>query len=734
METYQVNQRVEAIVEHIYTFGVFVRLADGTQAYIRRRELDLDADVDPFQVIHEGDKIQAMVMDLGSRDALIELSRRATLEDPWPGFIKRISIGDIIHGEVRALHTRGVFVRIEPGINGFVPLGEIAPKPIEKPEEVLWTGDSVEAEITRIEPGKRHISLSIKARLEKYDQSMQFAEYVSSKLAAENNDIQAYPREEGNEHEEKDPGEYREASPILIIEDDDKVRSSLEEWLSQRNIQVTAVSSKPEVMEIFAIPYRIILVDLNLQDDDGLQLIQQIKQHGNPGYICVMSAPDILADRATEIQAAKVVQVFAKPLDMDEIKIFLSQVSRNEQLPLWQAHTSESKALFAATTIHSPENNTDTQVQSALRALTKMLQAEIGLLFWLDSASHAITVQAQAGEGDFDLDVLYSLRESPVKDVIAGGELIFENHVTSNARAKFDKLWKLVPFESCIGVPIKVFSEIHHALFFFHSGEDAFNKYHLRDAQTGALLLSSLLTDQYIREQVRLLSPMLLSGELSAGFGHDVFNKITALELEASNLVDMGDADKARSRRILDLVLDLKGTVQAFQQLLQKTGEVEIISDQELLERTLRLIRPVARKERVSIALKLAPELSPIVGKVIFFQQVFFNIMLNAIQQMALKAEKFHWNGKRTLEISSIERHNCIQVRFKDNGPGIHKEHLGKLFTPGFSTRGGSGLGLYIAQSFIQAMGGSVTVEETLVPLGTTFLVELPLVKQESKA
>jgi signal transduction histidine kinase len=101
--------------------------------------------------------------------------------------------------------------------------------------------------------------------------------------------------------------------------------------------------------------------------------------------------------------------------------------------------------------------------------------------------------------------------------------------------------------------------------------------------------------------------------------------------------------------------------------------------------------------------------------------------MLNAIQQMMLKTKQLEWEGERILEIIATTKENRVQIRFRDNGPGIHKEHLGKLFTPGFSTRGGSGLGLYIARSFVQALKGDLVVEETFVPLGTTFLVELPL-------
>jgi signal transduction histidine kinase len=89
-------------------------------------------------------------------------------------------------------------------------------------------------------------------------------------------------------------------------------------------------------------------------------------------------------------------------------------------------------------------------------------------------------------------------------------------------------------------------------------------------------------------------------------------------------------------------------------------------------------------------------------------QQAFLNLMLNAVQQMALKAEKWKWNGQRILEISTNfePERGMVQIRFSDTGPGIHYGHWEKIFTPGFSTRGGSGLGLFIARNFLHSLGG----------------------------
>ena len=178
-----------------------------------------------------------------------------------------------------------------------------------------------------------------------------------------------------------------------------------------------------------------------------------------------------------------------------------------------------------------------------------------------------------------------------------------------------------------------------------------------------------------------------------------MFNKITGLELQVRTLFSAPgkppDVQPTLSS-VLDLTLDLKKLIEAFQQLLSTKEEQAAFDVNAALQRAEMLLRSTVRKERARIVMKLAPDLPPIAGKSVALQQVFLNLMLNAVQQMALKAEQFKWNGRRILEAStSTDRDkSSIQVRFTDTGPGIHRQLWEKIFTPGFSMRGGSGLGL----------------------------------------
>jgi signal transduction histidine kinase len=445
-----------------------------------------------------------------------------------------------------------------------------------------------------------------------------------------------------------------------------------------------------------------------------------------------MSSPDSLIARAADIEQAEVCQVFAKPLDVSEIEQFLLRLSRGESPPRWRAATQSSASLLPVfPEIAAMERKDEAplhRLQAALARVTETAHAQAGMIFEMDPSSNKISVLAQTGHDGLKTDALYGLGDSPVENVMSEGLPIFENRVSEKAQAKFSKLLDLLGFESCIGVPIQVHEEIHHAAFFFHSDPDAFSKYRLRDVRAGALLFAAVLAEEAFNRRLRSLHPMLLSGELAAGLGHEVANKISGLELQLLQMPLHGHRDELQAAlaSVQNLTQDLKNTVEAFQQLPRTNEEqlgVGLCDINTTLQRAELLLRPVARREGVKISWKPAPQLPPVAGSAIILQQVFLNLMLNAVQQMALKPMEH-----RALAISAGHGKQPfpIQVRFWDTGPGIHKPLWEKIFTPGFSTRGGSGLGLFIARSFLQTLGGRIRVEESFVPLGTTFLIELP--------
>ncbi len=100
--------------------------------------------------------------------------------------------------------------------------------------------------------------------------------------------------------------------------------------------------------------------------------------------------------------------------------------------------------------------------------------------------------------------------------------------------------------------------------------------------------------------------------------------------------------------------------------------------------------------------------------------QVFLNLLVNSRQAME--------NGGEITITTGVEK-SCIRIDFADTGKGIAPELLGKIFEPGFTTKQvgvGTGLGLFIVRSIVQAHGGTITVKSE-VDKGTTFTIYLPI-------
>ncbi|MBN1991726.1 MAG: S1 RNA-binding domain-containing protein [Anaerolineae bacterium] len=750
---YQINQMIVAHVEQIFPFGVFVRLSDGTQAFIRRRELTQAGNLDPDQIVSEGDEIKGLVIGLATPNQNLELSVRRAEPDPWDTFLRSYNVRDTITATVKNLSARGVYVQIVPGIDGFIPLAELAPWSVKQPKALFWVGDHVKAMITFLDKQKRRVKLSIRQQMKHEILVGQMLDSLGQREGIKGEGVKGdFERDDIAPHtvgsRDVDSSLVEKIGRVLVVDDHDEVREPLVAWLSRLGFAAEGAGSVEQALSyLYQRTYGVALIDLDLSGKDGLDFIKTLVQVAPNTKVAVMSIPEWIAQRSEELEALGISDIFAKPLNLEEIYESFILLRQGQISNFWKSTSKvkpkESPNVFQQLTgtMHSGLP-LPLRFEAGLRELVRFTQAEQGLIFYLAPDSQQISIVVQVGHLPLDQEAIYALGESPVKDVICERGDIFEACVSQQAMRRFDKLLDLVVFESCLGVPISAGGEVHHALFLFHRTANAFARYRLRDARAMALLFSVALESQALEQRIEAVNPLLLSGQLAAGFSHEVYNKISGLEIQLRNLrADCASWQQGGSTdsfsvtelenttdQLLKVTLDLKSTVELFRELMRTEYEEEV-NVNEVVQRTVKLLRPTIHHYRVRVKTELTLDLPTVKGGIVRLQQIFTNLILNAIQQIARKTEQWP-DGQRVLFITTNWETNkeCpVRIRFTDVGPGIHSQLWESIFALGFSSRpGGTGLGLFIARSLVESMGGGIVVEESIIPMGTTFRVELP--------
>ncbi|MGI8468907.1 MAG: 30S ribosomal protein S1 [Pyrinomonadaceae bacterium] len=163
-EIYPVGSRVKGKVSSVTEYGAFVELEPGVEGLVHVSEMSWSRrSKSPKNTVHPGEEVEVQVLGIDNHDRRISLGMKQLQPNPWDTINERYHVGDKVRGRVRNLTDFGVFVEIEPGVDGLVHVSDIAhSKKIKHPKDVLKKGDEVEAVITKIDSRDHRLSLSIK--------------------------------------------------------------------------------------------------------------------------------------------------------------------------------------------------------------------------------------------------------------------------------------------------------------------------------------------------------------------------------------------------------------------------------------------------------------------------------------------------------------------------------------------------------------------------------------------
>jgi small subunit ribosomal protein S1 len=155
---------ISGVVRNLTNYGAFVEIEQGVDGLLHVGDMSWTRKIaHPSELVSKGDKVTCVVLNVDQERKRIALGLKQMTSDPWEGDIPgRYKSGSIKKGKVTKLTNFGVFVELEPGLEGLLHISELADHKVENAEEVVKLGDEIEVRVLRADPAERKIGLSRK--------------------------------------------------------------------------------------------------------------------------------------------------------------------------------------------------------------------------------------------------------------------------------------------------------------------------------------------------------------------------------------------------------------------------------------------------------------------------------------------------------------------------------------------------------------------------------------------
>lgn len=153
---------VAGTVKNVTDFGAFIDLG-GADGLLHISEMSWGRVENPKKVFKVGDQVNVLIKEIA--DTKIALSLKFDNANPWKDAAEKYAVGNVVTGVVARMTDFGAFVELETGVDALLHVSQIAKEHIEKPSDVLKTGDEVTAKVVDFNEDDKKISLSMKALL-----------------------------------------------------------------------------------------------------------------------------------------------------------------------------------------------------------------------------------------------------------------------------------------------------------------------------------------------------------------------------------------------------------------------------------------------------------------------------------------------------------------------------------------------------------------------------------------
>ena len=773
------NPIIDVELLKVQSSGLLVALKDGSgrRGFIRWREVSWDRRIaHPIEIPKA--IFQAVILDEEARPGSLFLSIRR-LTNPWQTVLQKFTPGQVVEGEVVNVRHFGVYVQIEPGIDGVLRPREAPLLHDQNLEEILFIGDRLQAKIKEIGMQNNLLELNLNSLLEERDRQSG-EERIQRLLELFGANQHPHPISPVSSHPAT-PGVLPQPETnvlvktlgdlkrVLIVDNQPAALEYLRASLVNQygpSLHVDLVETGDAALDIVqhAPAYNLALVDCHLDGELGIDVARRLRRSEPDLPILLISGAHTGCEDDPN-QAAQVEFPFSSK-DLQELLPTIDDL----RVGLWRkappAPVTSQESYIRELDMQAM---TRRPLPSLLEDVLEKLRGETGVTYCLvlemeaqEKRIHVLAARPAISEQEL-LGIQEGLYYSPARQVIENRQEFLRNKIQLESDERFKYLFPGLNFESCLGLPVEIPDhDPRYGLFLLDLSPRGFrgersrgDDQRLQQARSASQRLSIAIERAMLLEYMRRYQDRFSQGQLLADLVHETNNKLNILEKKFNILAKLfsqrsGAADQQAAATWADaLEKGIQAAVEMHDELKelidsydrQAGSRYESIHMNEIVEAAVVALRERAGKGGVILKSDCCDSPALCVrGVRSHLQQVILNLGLNAIQmieyeQHLLKLRASQLGHRMPLMTRGAviiqtrfhpESPLSVEIRVIDSGPGIHLRDQLDIFKQGVSRRGGAGRGLSISRNLIERMGGQVTLMDSLLYTGSAFLVELP--------